>query len=232
MIQSTAILFFSRSATSEAANKSFTNFSLKANKKIAGGLIGHALSVIKKTSLPYYCIGETRQVGENFGERLHNAIENVFNKGYQSLIVIGNDCPQLTPHKIITAAEALHKKDFVIGPDKRGGIYLIGFNKNSSYKKFCESIHWQTRTVLKNALSYFKIDTVNYLLLPVLSDFNTIKDYAFLKIKVARNSRVIQLLSSVIESLFTLFDRFVINNYSEIIFSSKPLRAPPSLLFL
>ncbi len=50
-------------------------------------------------------------------------------KGHSSLVVIGNDCSQLTAKDILIASKKLSSNDFVIGSTYNGGLYLIGLSK-------------------------------------------------------------------------------------------------------
>ncbi len=99
MMQSndTALLVFSRSAEAEVAAKQFLHSGKKTqNTRIAQSLIDRVFEITKETGLPTFTFNENQQTGCSFGEKLSNAIINIFNKGFSRLLIIGNDCPQLT----------------------------------------------------------------------------------------------------------------------------------------
>src|ERR1044071_3386670 len=68
-----------------------------------------------------------RQTGPDFGARLENAIARIDELGYDEVVVIGSDCPTLRPIDIEHAFGKLGSRKLVLGPDHRGGCYLIGF---------------------------------------------------------------------------------------------------------
>jgi hypothetical protein len=68
-----------------------------------------------------------RQTGHNFAARLENAIEKTNEMGYDEIVVIGRDCPGLRPVDIEEAFAKLASSKLVLGPDHRGGCYLIAF---------------------------------------------------------------------------------------------------------
>jgi 2-phospho-L-lactate guanylyltransferase (CobY/MobA/RfbA family) len=64
------------------------------------------------------------QRGESFVERLHNALSDVPEN--ESCILIGSDCPYITPDLLRIANETLREGRVVIGPVPSGGFYLLG----------------------------------------------------------------------------------------------------------
>ncbi len=229
MSNNTAIIFFSRSASYEADKKPFLKTSFKSNKRIAESLIDHSLVTIKKTGFPFYVFDEKKQAGNTFNERLLSAVTYGFDKGHSKLIVIGNDCPQLTAKDILIAAEKLNNNDFIIGPTYTGGLYLIGLTKNAAYHNFITNIKWQTGAVVERTLSFLNDSAVNYFLLSTLSDFNDINDYSFLKLRLAVYNKILKAIKSIIASYNTLFYPSPVNIIYCIQLSSKQLRGPPFL---
>ena len=97
MVPETALLFFTRSAALEAAEKTFVFGKYQqTNYKIASLIIQNARRVTKSSCLPVFEVNELHQHGAGFGEKLANAIQSVFDNGFKNVVVIGNDCPQLT----------------------------------------------------------------------------------------------------------------------------------------
>lgn len=225
----TAIIFFSRSASYEADKKPFLKTSFKSNKRIAESLIDHSLAIIKETEFPFYIFDETRQTGKTFNERLLSAIDYGFTKGHTSLIVVGNDCPQLTAKDILIASEKLNSNDFVIGPTYTGGLYLIGLTKNNAYNSLITNIKWQTNTVAKNTLSWLSASAADYFLLSTLSDFNDINDYDFLKARLTVCNKFLIIIKSILASYNFLFYLKQVHFLQCTQLSAKQLRGPPAL---
>ena len=69
-----------------------------------------------------------RQVGRGFTARFENAVERIAQLGYDEIVAIGRDCPGLRASDIERAFAELASKKLVLGPDHRGGCYLIGFH--------------------------------------------------------------------------------------------------------
>ncbi len=65
------------------------------------------------------------QGGGNIGERMHRALSSAALVG-DFAVLIGSDCPSLTPHDLRCAAQALHKgADLAFVPAEDGGYVLI-----------------------------------------------------------------------------------------------------------
>lgn len=65
------------------------------------------------------------QEGANFGQRLENCLETIAAEGYENVIVVGADCPGLSADDLRSAASALGSGRGALGPDDKGGCYLI-----------------------------------------------------------------------------------------------------------
>ena len=100
MIQhKTAILVFANSSQEEISHKAIPKSGLLFDM-----LTQRTLKTVKKTKLPYFHLTEEHQVGDSFGERFTNAIQMVFTKGFEQIITIGNDTPQLRVSHILDAS--------------------------------------------------------------------------------------------------------------------------------
>ncbi len=143
----TAILFFSRTPKLEARCKWH---SFAENEKVAQAFIQLTYNSLAKSNLPVYHVGEKQQRGASFGSRFANAFQQIFDKGYEAVIAVGNDTPGLSEvnwHHVICA---LSSGKAVLGPDRRGGAYLIGLTKSQFEYSTFESIPWQTRDVFRS----------------------------------------------------------------------------------
>jgi rSAM/selenodomain-associated transferase 1 len=72
-----------------------------------------------------------RQVGDDFGARLRHGFQALCGLGYQSIVVIGSDSPQIPAAWVQEAFAALRCDDVVIGPARDGGYYLLGLRTES-----------------------------------------------------------------------------------------------------
>ncbi len=141
----TAIFLFIRDPKEEAKNKHFAGEGrLGQSQNIAQALNQHALNLIKKTDLPYYILTSKDQQGNDFSEKFTNAFLEIFNKGYDKVIALGNDHPELSSAKIQAGADYLRDYDQVVGPAKDGGLYLIGMHFHSFAIHQFRNLPWQT----------------------------------------------------------------------------------------
>ena len=66
-----------------------------------------------------------QQHGATFAERLEAAAAKLASLGYAEIVIVGSDCPSLTTRDVANAFAALTTQRLVLGPDHRGGCYLI-----------------------------------------------------------------------------------------------------------
>ena len=144
-LQKTAILLFSRTATDEADIKTFNQkVGKKGNVAISKELISKSKITAQKTNLPFYTSYSTDQEGDTFGERLANSIESIYQKGYEKVIVIGNDCPNITTAQLTEVNRKLVSEDVILGPTSHGGTYLIGICKDAYSRDLFIKLAWET----------------------------------------------------------------------------------------
>ncbi len=165
-----AILFFSRSAGRESALKAWTR-DRKTDYRLAGELIRKAKEKLRASPFPVYHVDETMQTGGNFAVRLANAFQLIFDKGYDHVIAVGNDCAGLNVNWQ-QIATALRTGKAVLGPDLRGGVYLIGLSKSHEIHTIFDKISWHSGRVFEQLTGHFK----NALILKKIRDVNTLRD--------------------------------------------------------
>ncbi|MDQ7788059.1 MAG: TIGR04282 family arsenosugar biosynthesis glycosyltransferase [Thermodesulfovibrionales bacterium] len=115
------------------------------------------------------------QCGRDLGEKMRNAIEEVFGQGCSEIILIGSDIPDL-PHALIESAYAFARHDAVIGPSHDGGYYLIGFKKETFLPEIFEGIAWGTERVFGKTMEIFTDSKYNIRILPLWQDVDRLAD--------------------------------------------------------
>jgi hypothetical protein len=153
----TAILLFANSAQEEVKHKS-----IYKGKELFDALTNTTLKTLEKTGLAYFHFSEKEQIGNTFGERFSNAIQTIFDGGYDKVITIGNDTPSLKAHLINEASKLLETNKVVLGPSLDGGFYLLGIQK-ASFKK-----------ILLGLITADQATKVSFL--PSLSDLDAAED--------------------------------------------------------
>jgi hypothetical protein len=227
-----AILFFSRSAAAEAAQKQFVSYNYSSDdEKIADSLIRHTCRQIKSTGFPFFWIDEHQQVGDTFGKRFAHAFRQLFDRGYDYVISVGNDSPLLKTQHILEAAGQLRSgdADIVLGPDNDGGTWLMGYSRKAFTTTDFRELPWNTNRLLKTILDR-QASQLNIALLETLSDIDGAEALKiFSKSKFADQTllRLIRRLCSLLVSAF------VHENNESLLFPGVPtfranlLRAPP-----
>jgi uncharacterized protein len=217
----TAILFFSRTSKSEAAQKNLY-VSKRQSEAIADLFIEKNLKILRGLDVPFFIISDDAQRGNSFGERLQNAFSDIFNKGFQQVIAIGNDCLDLNETHISKAIDGLKTTPSVFGATTDGGVYLLGFEK-SFFKKFdIKNISWQTNNVFAELTQL--VDN-QYVALETLSDIDSANDLIlFLKNthQIIKNTLLSILKKQEPKPLIS-----VKNYIRQYLLSIKLLRAPP-----
>jgi glycosyltransferase A (GT-A) superfamily protein (DUF2064 family) len=206
MNKNTAILIFANSAEKEAERKSF----LSAD--VFSALNNQTLKTVEKSRIEYFHFSEKNQVGSFFGERFSNAIQAVFNKGYENVITIGNDTPHLKTSHLVDTLQQLEKNDLVLGPSKDGGFYLMGIKKAHFNKKTFLKLPWQTSKLQSCITSMIVSKNLKFKFLEILNDLDVLEDlkkilHSFKSIPKS----ILNILKILITSLKKFFVDFTIH---------------------
>nr|WP_310523256.1 TIGR04282 family arsenosugar biosynthesis glycosyltransferase [Polymorphobacter sp.] len=100
----------------------------------------------------------------DLGQRLARAAQSL------PVLLLGADIPDLAPHHLTAAAEALATNPAVIGPAEDGGYWLLGLATPAP--QLFENMPWGTETVFETTSSRL----TNPVLLPVLADLDRPED--------------------------------------------------------
>lgn len=114
------------------------------------------------------------QQGADLGDKMQSAMAEVL-KAHPKAVLIGTDCPYLTPGILKDAFTRLDQHDLVIGPAIDGGYYLIGLRQ--SYPRLFTGIEWSTDRVLSQTLQAARDLNLSYSLLPELADIDYEEDW-------------------------------------------------------
>ncbi len=170
----TAILFFSRNPQEEATTKKLT---FRRSQEAIRILLKHSLRQARKTNLPLFTCYSPQQRGNTFGERLANAMEDVFTNGYNNVLVIGNDSPGLSTGLLLKANKALLAGQLVLGPALDGGVYLIGINRTAYDRNQFLELHWETPDLQASLQHYASEKKIAVTRLCGLTDIDTVADF-------------------------------------------------------
>ncbi len=118
-------------------------------------------------------IALTHQPGGDLGRRMYLAMASAFKKGYQKVVLIGTDVPELSATHLKAAFDALREVDIVLGPSTDGGYWLIASRRKV---EIFNGITWSRNTVLKQTMAKAKEKGLSVHCLNPLTDMDTIDD--------------------------------------------------------
>jgi len=119
------------------------------------------------------------QHGDDLGERMRSAIATGL-QGWQSVVLIGSDCPAITSDYLRRALLALERVDVVLGPAADGGYVLIAMKKAEG--GVFEGVDWSTPRVLQQTRGRLAALNLSHVELPVLNDIDRPEDLAHLEV--------------------------------------------------
>lgn len=114
------------------------------------------------------------QNGKDLGERMKNAFLKGFEDGYDRIVLIGSDLPDINASHIQKGLEALKSYEVVFGPAEDGGYYLIGMSKMNT--NIFENKPWSQSHLLTETISELKHNNTTFTTLQVLNDIDTFED--------------------------------------------------------
>jgi uncharacterized protein len=114
------------------------------------------------------------QFGRDLGERMKNAFTAMFGHGCKKVVIIGSDCPGISPAIIDNAFGMLDYTEAVIGPATDGGYYLLGLKQ--MHDDLFEKKSWSTSLLLNETIGELKARSIPFSLLPELPDVDEEKD--------------------------------------------------------
>lgn len=134
------------------------------------------------------------QQGEDLGARMKNAFAEAFTDGYERIVLIGSDLPDITTNPINKGLERLKKDDIVFGPAEDGGYYLIGLSKMQP--NVFDNKPWSASNLLQDTKNELDTLNISYSILDTLNDIDTFEDLVasdFYKSNVALQQKIKQL---------------------------------------
>ncbi len=164
-------MIFANSAVAETRHKKTV-----ANLELFRRLTERTLQTAKATGLPFYHFTEKEQKGATFGERFSNAIQTLYDKGYQNVITIGNDSPQLKASHIVEAEKQLRLGKTVLGPASDGGFYLMGLHRSNFDATLFLRLPWQRFGLFNKISQLLESYNSHIYSLPVLHDLDNKQD--------------------------------------------------------
>ena len=147
---SRCVLLFAREPRAEAAAKRLGRgeglFALARNRVV------RAVAALPGVDL--VLVPPSAQSGGDFGERLESAFREAALQGYEEVVAVPGDVPELSARDLDAAFRSLSTSDTVLGPSPDGGVWLIGLNAGHvAFSDFFEGVPWRTQRVFEALLS-------------------------------------------------------------------------------
>ena len=116
----------------------------------------------------------TLQTGTDLGERMLNAFKNGFEEGFDKIVLIGSDLPEISEGLVTEAFKQLQVNDVVFGPSIDGGYYLIGLS--TLHACIFKNKPWSTPQLLNETLTELHHKNVTVSIMQTLNDIDTFED--------------------------------------------------------
>ena len=104
----------------------------------------------------------------DLAKKMENAFSNAFDEGYDKVMIMSPDCPELTTLKLKQAFTLLNKHDFVLGPLRDGGYYLLGMKEHTP--EVLRDIEFSESSVFEETLKRIESMGKTVKILPELYD--------------------------------------------------------------
>ena len=116
------------------------------------------------------------QRGNDLGERLERAFEDLLSSPGDRVVIVGSDCPGLSAALVRSAFAELTTHDVVLGPASDGGYWLVGLRKRAP--ALFRGMPWSTSGVLAHTLDRATRSELSVARLRMLDDLDTPADLA------------------------------------------------------
>jgi len=179
----TAILYFALRPKVEAKRKPiFPEHGRDANERFYRLMQEELFNKIVPLGIPMIEMDERHQQGKRFGDRITHAIQHVWSQGFDQVIILGNDCPEVGTKTIQESIELLAAGCPSLMRTHRGGAGLIAIRKQDFRAELWPEMEWQTPHTfdeLFDCLAGCKV------IGDQLSEINTLSDaYAYLELRL------------------------------------------------
>jgi len=129
------------------------------------------------------------QRGADLGERLSNCLDDLFDYGFESIVVIGGDSPTLPPDLIGAGFDALTgDADVALVPAIDQGYCLIGMKR--PHRDLFTGIRWSTPAVLDETRKRAADSGLEMVELPAWYDVDSSDDLERLREELAENRTI------------------------------------------
>ncbi|MEZ4774492.1 MAG: DUF2064 domain-containing protein [Bacteroidia bacterium] len=224
-----ALIYFSRNTDAESHAKHWFGNKRAKNRAIASSLQLQTSRIVQEAGFPVFHYHEGNQRGDTFGQRLAHAYEEVFALGYQAVIAVGNDSPELGQTDWETTAQKLSAGICVLGPSLRGGAYFIGITREAFHKNVFQNLPWKTNRLFEALRQFCSYKNQAAHLIAPLRDINSLYDLR----AIVKSAFITQGFKRQLLFLLAEYKKYIaeapVNILSTFSPEIGPSRAPPIL---
>ncbi len=227
----TAILIFARAIREEIHEKMLFGSNQSKNIRLFEALNLKIKATANATGMPSFLISTHAQQGIDFRTRYQNAIQTIFDKGFENVIVVGNDSVAISKKILLEVNDQLRHHKLVFGATTRGGIYTMGISRATFESFDFDLIPWQSDQVASAFDCLLEHDSSIHKLDAIISELNTPKDLREFVAQLHSQSEDRQIYGSIFDIYFDLtIPAFrSIARLDEFFNSTAFLRGPPQI---
>ncbi len=221
----TAILYFAYRPETEAVRKPiFSDHGRRVNVQFYHDLQDELFDRLTPLGLPVIHMDDDKQRGDGFADRITNAVEDIWAKGYERVIILGNDCPELDINSYQRCIDLLDTGKACLIPTQHGGAGLIALHKSQYTESHWRELEWQSESTfdeLFDCLSDCKVLDMT------LTELNSLGD-AYLYLELWKHSD--DTIAFIIDGILNPLRQFVSLSApsSDLTFKqASKLRGPP-----
>jgi glycosyltransferase A (GT-A) superfamily protein (DUF2064 family) len=224
----TALMVYAICPKIQAGKKAvFGKANLRKSLELFEKLHENTRKIALQSNLETFWIFDHEQEGKSFGVRYAKAFEELFLKGFDQVISIGNDIPGLEIAHIQQAEKGFLTSETILGPAEDGGNYLIALSRSKFNLLAFADLPWNSDRLHHSLKSLYQSDNGHVFQLEYMidiDDFHSLSKYKEDSKPNVFTRFILQLLRSIL--VFTK----EIQSFLKEVFASKdnPLRAPPA----
>jgi hypothetical protein len=126
-----------------------------------------------------YGVTVQTQQGDDLGQRMAHALQNSLHTCKHALL-IGTDCPWLSPHILQTAASLVEQGSPLFIPAEDGGYVLVG--ATDCVPPIFDQVHWGSDKVMQQTRMHLRQHGLNWREMPSMADIDRPADLDRLQI--------------------------------------------------
>ncbi len=112
----------------------------------------------------------TPQARGDLGRRMRHALFEALDRGFERVVLVGTDIPQMASAHIHAAFDAMDRHEMVLGPSRDGGYWLVGLRCKADIFR---NIRWGGGKVLDQTLADARRQGLRVACLTELNDIDT-----------------------------------------------------------